>query len=116
MQLLGCEDLWLTHNHPASFHDPDAAVDVAGHDYKGIAVRHAMTTELVDLMSGLPATTLQTSPHFLLPVSDEVRRQLHVLPPVPDQATRDAFLPRELPQHPLLRIGREEEVPAVPVP
>ncbi|MDY7105612.1 MAG: hypothetical protein S0880_30890 [Actinomycetota bacterium] len=55
--------------------------------------RHAMTEELVHTMRQLDGATLQTSPHFLLPVSDEVRSQLYVLPPVADAATRDAFLP-----------------------
>ena len=58
--------------------------------------RHAMTSELIDLMSGLDGATLQTSPHFLLPVSDEVRSGLHVLPPVPGSDVRDEFLPRVL--------------------
>ena len=55
--------------------------------------RHAMTAELVREMKKLPDATLQTSPHFLLPISDDVRAKLHVLPPVADAETRNAFLP-----------------------
>ncbi len=55
--------------------------------------RHAMTAELVDAMKALPGATMQTSPHFLLPIRDDVREQLHVLPPVADAVTRQNFLP-----------------------
>jgi len=53
--------------------------------------RHAMTTELVHTMRQLPGATLQTSPHFLLPITDAVRAQLHVLPPVPGDDVRRPF-------------------------
>lgn len=58
--------------------------------------RHAMTEQLVDTMRGLPGATLQTSPHFLLPIADEVRERLFVLPPVADADTCRAFAMRFL--------------------
>lgn len=54
--------------------------------------RHAMTEQLVRTMQGLPGATLQTSPHFLLPIADEVREQLFVLPPVGGAAEREPFV------------------------
>jgi hypothetical protein len=55
--------------------------------------RHAVSEELVRTMKGLEGATLQTSPHFLLPVADEVREQLFVLPPVGGTEQREAFAP-----------------------
>jgi len=55
--------------------------------------RHAVSEELVRTMKGLEGATLQTSPHFLLPVADEVREQLFVLPPVGDAEQVAGFAP-----------------------
>jgi dihydroorotase-like cyclic amidohydrolase len=58
--------------------------------------RHAISGQLVSAMSKLPGATLQTSPHFLLPIEAAHRSQLHVLPPVADDDVRlslaDVFL------------------------
>jgi len=50
--------------------------------------RHAISDELVTTMSALEGATLQTSPHFLLPVLPEHRGELFVLPPVADDDVR----------------------------
>jgi hypothetical protein len=58
--------------------------------------RHAISDELVYAMKKLPGATLQTSPHFLVPIEAERRAALHVLPPVPGddvrQSLADVFL------------------------
>ncbi|CAN5464207.1 hypothetical protein BH10ACT3_BH10ACT3_09530 [soil metagenome] len=54
--------------------------------------RHAMTEQLVRTMRSLPGATMQTSPHFLLPIADDVREQLFVLPPVAGADERDPFV------------------------
>lgn len=58
--------------------------------------RHAISDQLVAAMRKLPGATLQTSPHFLVPVDPAHRGDLHVLPPVPDDDVRlslaDVFL------------------------
>jgi dihydroorotase-like cyclic amidohydrolase len=54
--------------------------------------RHAISDRHVELMGKLPGVTMQTSPHFLLPVLPEQRSQLYVLPPVPDDDVRQSLL------------------------
>ncbi len=58
--------------------------------------RHAISDQLVAAMKKLPGATLQTSPHFLVPVAPEHRGDLYVLPPVQDDDVRlslaDVFL------------------------
>jgi hypothetical protein len=58
--------------------------------------RHAVTTELVRVMRSLAGATLQTCPHFLLPIDADQRGRLFVLPPVGDETARmglaDLFL------------------------
>jgi dihydroorotase-like cyclic amidohydrolase len=60
--------------------------------------RHAMTAELVEVMGSLEGATLQTCPHFLLPIDAEQRHRLFVLPPIADEDVRrglaDEFLDR----------------------
>ncbi|MCU1453683.1 MAG: hypothetical protein JWN46_1829 [Acidimicrobiales bacterium] len=58
--------------------------------------RHAVSEQLVKTMRQLPGATLQTSPHFLLPLEPEQRAQLYVLPPVPDDDVRQGLLDRFL--------------------
>lgn len=59
---------------------------------KPVHFRHAMSEETVELMSRLDGATLQTSPHFLLPVAPEIREQLYVLPPVQDGPVREGLV------------------------
>ncbi len=58
-----------------------------------IHFRHAVSAETVEVMERLVGATLQTSPHFLLPVTDDVRAGLFVLPPVGGDDQREAFAP-----------------------
>ena len=58
--------------------------------------RHAVSEALIKTMRQLPGATLQTSPHFLLPLEADQRRQLFVLPPVPDDDVRQGLLDRFL--------------------
>ena len=69
----------------------DDVVKVVERSSGPVHFRHAVTTELVEVMHSLKGATLQTCPHFLLPIDAERRRQLFVLPPVSDEAVRRAL-------------------------
>jgi dihydroorotase-like cyclic amidohydrolase len=58
--------------------------------------RHAVSEALIKTMRQLPGATLQTSPHFLLPLDPAQRHQLVVLPPVPEDDVRQGLLDRFL--------------------
>lgn len=73
--------------------DADDLAAVAAKAPVPIHFRHSVSAETVATMETLAGSTQQTSPHFLLPVSDEVRAELFVLPPVGDAAQREAFAP-----------------------
>jgi dihydroorotase-like cyclic amidohydrolase len=76
--------------------DLEAVEGVVGGAPGPVHFRHAISDELVHAMKKLPGATLQTSPHFLVPIDDERRAALHVLPPVPAddvrQSLADVFL------------------------
>lgn len=76
-----------------SFEDTEAVVARA----RGpVHFRHAVSEPLIKTMRGLSGATLQTSPHFLVPLLPEVRAELFVLPPVPDDDVRQGLLDRFL--------------------
>jgi dihydroorotase-like cyclic amidohydrolase len=70
------------------FEDVEAVVARAG---TPVHFRHAISEELITTMSSLEGATLQTSPHFLLPVLPEHRGELFVLPPVADDDVRESL-------------------------
>lgn len=76
--------------------DLDAVVNVVERSPGPVHFRHAISDQLVHAMRKLPGATLQTSPHFLVPLDPVHRGELHVLPPVPDddvrQSLADVFL------------------------
>lgn len=53
-----------------------------------IHFRHATSGPMVSAMRAVTGSTVQTSPHFLLPLADEHRERLVVLPTPPDAADR----------------------------
>jgi dihydroorotase-like cyclic amidohydrolase len=65
---------------------------VAAADGGPMHFRHAVTAGLVDTMRGMSQVSLQTSPHYLLALDETQRTSLHVLPPVPAEAERVAFV------------------------
>jgi dihydroorotase-like cyclic amidohydrolase len=72
--------------------DADAISGVIERARRPVHFRHAISAELVRSMRRLSGATLQTSPHFVLPVPKEVRDQLWVLPPVSDDGVRSSLL------------------------
>jgi dihydroorotase-like cyclic amidohydrolase len=76
--------------------DMDAVIGVVERSPGPVHFRHAISHQLVQAMRKLPGATMQTSPHFLVPLDAVHRDELHVLPPVPGddvrQSLADVFL------------------------
>ncbi len=76
--------------------DMDAVVGVVERSPGPVHFRHAISDQLVRAMRKLPGATLQTSPHFLVPLDAVHRGELYVLPPIPGEDVRlslaDVFL------------------------
>lgn len=66
--------------------DLEKIVDRAGS--RPIHLRHATSAAMVATMRRASGATLQTSPHFLLPLRPGKAETLNVLPPLPPEATR----------------------------
>jgi hypothetical protein len=63
---------------------------LVAHTHGPLHHRHATSAELVDLMLST-GSSVQTSPHLLLPLADGRRETLTVLPPPPDDAERESL-------------------------
>ncbi len=68
----------------SSEQDLEKVVKLAGD--RPIHFRHATSAAMVATMCRVSAATLQTSPHFLLPLVPGKAETLHVLPPLPPQS------------------------------
>jgi hypothetical protein len=68
----------------ASGDDLDQTVTRAGD--RPIHLRHATSSAMVSVMRRATSATLQTSPHFLLPLAPGKAETLFVLPPLPPQS------------------------------
>jgi hypothetical protein len=76
--------------------DADLAAVVARAGNRPIHLRHATSAAIVSVMRRAPSATVQTSPHFLLPLAAGKAETLNVLPPLPPQSVSrtlaDVFL------------------------
>ena len=70
------------------YHDMAAVEGVVDRATGPVHFRHAISRELVEAMSQLAGATLQTSPHFLVPLDAAHRGDLFVLPPVAEDELR----------------------------
>jgi hypothetical protein len=77
---------------PIMYLDDDVVPQVVERVDYPVHFRHAYSLELVELMGSVKGATLQTSPHFLLPLLPDQRTNLWVLPPVPPDSTRQALV------------------------
>jgi hypothetical protein len=82
------EALWEAGLKPMIWNasDDDLAKVVARAGDRPIHLRHATSSAMVAVMRGATNATLQTSPHFLLPLAPGKAETLNVLPPLPPQS------------------------------
>lgn len=73
-------------------YDDDAVDHMVEKQGGPLHFRHATSAELLHHMKSRPATTAQTSPHFLVELDPTQASALHVLPPVPGDPDRTSLL------------------------
>lgn len=92
------EALWEAGLKPMIWNasDADLAKTVERAGDRPIHLRHATSAAMVSVMRRAERATLQTSPHFLLPLAPGKAESLNVLPPLPPQSVSrtlaDVFL------------------------
>lgn len=85
------EAIWATGLTAVVYCYDRPALDwLVAHTHGPLHHRHATSAELVDLMLST-GSSVQTSPHLLLPLADGRRETLTVLPTPPDKAERDSL-------------------------
>ncbi len=85
--------LWAVDIVPLVYCDSQEALETVVDRAAGpLHFRHAISAKDVQTMHRVPGATVQTSPHFLLPIPDDHRPTLQVVPPVPDEDVRSTLV------------------------
>jgi dihydroorotase-like cyclic amidohydrolase len=85
--------VWRAGLLPLVFCADDAALSrVVELDGGPVHFRHATSAQEIDEMRRASDVSVQTSPHFLLPVPEGVRDRLFVMPAVPGEAVRESLV------------------------